>query len=175
MKRLVFRKNYDGFLDWIGTICKARNEISSYRSITLPEIKNDPERIQRLHESKRVYDNYLKLRSELNDEQKEYLEIKSRHHTPPRGLCTYQEHSEIYDKWLNIEFPNDCNPIHEYSSVEIGNAIREARMEDGRSKREVASLLNISENTYKCYEDGTRMIPTDKWLMISYLFNVKIN
>ena len=89
-------------------------------------------------------------------------------------MCTYQEHSEIYDKWLNIEFPNDCNPIQEYSSVEIGNAIREARIEDGRSKREVASLLNISENTNKCYEDGTRMIPADKWLMVSYLFDINL-
>ncbi len=174
MKKYVFRKNNEGFHDWIRTVCRARNEISSYKTLVLAELKYSPDRLFRLKEAKRVYGNYMKLRSKLNDDQKKYLEIKVRHHVPPYGFCTYQEIVDIYEKWESIEFPNDSQPLKEYSALDIGAYIKKARIEDGRTKREVAVLLGISENTYKCYEEGRRMIPADKWLMILELFGIEL-
>ena len=60
-----------------------------------------------------------------------------------------------------------------HTAEEIDVAIKEARLNDERSMTEVAQLLGISFNTYKCYKNGRRTIPADKLLMLERLYCVR--
>lgn len=80
---------------------------------------------------------------------------------------------DIYEKWMQLEFPDDAVPLAGHTADEIGVAIKEARLNDGRNMSEVAELFGISFNTYKCYESGRRMIPADRLLMLEDLYCVK--
>lgn len=97
MKKYVFRKNDEGFHDWIRTVSRARNEISSYKTLVLAELKYSPDRLFRLKEAKRVYGNYMKLRSKLNDDQKNMLMMVC--HT-----MNYQKNMVWQLLQLNIKF-----------------------------------------------------------------------
>ncbi len=174
MKRFVFRKSWDGYFDWIANISKARNIISSYRAAG-ECMKKGPDHIFAYHEAIRVYNNYLALKSMLNDRQANHLELRSKHKIPEWGSISSEERDEMYEKWLQIEFPNDSVPLECHTAEEIGAAIKEARVNDGRSMTKVAQLLDISFNTYKCYESGRRMIPANTLLMLEKLYCVKFS
>jgi len=60
---------------------------------------------------------------------------------------------------MKFECPNEQSRLKRVSNEEIGKAIKEAREFSCIGRKEMAELIGISENTYKCYEEGRRSIP----------------
>ena len=79
---------------------------------------------------------------------------------------------ELINKWMKFECPNNQSRIKRISNEEIGREIQEARRIQGIGRKEMAELLGISENTYKCYENGSRSIPYIIYYMLEQIISI---
>lgn len=53
--------------------------------------------------------------------------------------------------------------------------LRSLRSDRGLSQRNVASVLNISQASYQCYENGSKMPVANKLPTLATLFNVSLD
>ena len=68
---------------------------------------------------------------------------------------------------MEFECLNNQSRLKRITNEEIWKQIKEARRIQGIGRKEMAQLLGISENTYKCYEDGSRSVPYKIYYLIS--------
>lgn len=80
MKYFIFKKDINGFQDWIKSIKRFRWTIRTHQA----GAKNDEE----YREANLWYVNYLAFMKELNPAQKEFIKIKENGHIPPYSLVT---------------------------------------------------------------------------------------
>lgn len=172
MSRLfIYRPNEKGFDDWISDMPFARRIITDYEGEWDSVIKfRNHDEYQRAY---RYYKRYREFKSTLSPELACHLVYKLRN-----GSWRYDFSIEIknklIEKWLPIECPNKESRIVRISNDEIGAAIKEARKFSCYTRREVAELVGISENTYKCYEDGKRSTPFRIFYMLKQILNITI-
>ena len=53
--------------------------------------------------------------------------------------------------------------------------IRDLREDKDMTQKQVASILNCSQQVYSNYELGQRDVPTDILIKLSYIYNVSID
>lgn len=167
MKNFIFRKSNTGFFDWIGTIYCIRRATQS----NLRTSERDKEAFT---ESGYWYQNYLTYLKRLTENQKEFLKIYSSGHIPPYDLCSGFEIRYMYEKWLEIVGNFKLNHLEEIRNEEVGAAIKKAREYKCRSRKEVAELIGIGQDTLKAYETGKRTLPFDVYYKLIRLFDLNI-
>lgn len=50
--------------------------------------------------------------------------------------------------------------------------LKELRIDNDLKQKDIAEFLNISQNTYSQYENGTRSLPVDLLIKLSEFYNV---
>ena len=153
MKYFIFRKDQNGFQDWIKSIKHFRWVIRTHQA----GAKNDEE----YREVNLWYVNYLAFMKELNPAQKEFIKIKENGHIPPYSLVTGFDINFIYEKWLEIVANSKLNQLAEITNEEVGITIAQARKHLCLSRAQVAVVTGISADTLKAYENGKRTLPFD--------------
>lgn len=66
------------------------------------------------------------------------------------------------------------NQLEEITNEEVGAAIKKAREYKCRSRKEVAELIGISQDTLKAYETGKRTLPFDVCYKLIQLYEFDI-
>ena len=130
LKYFIFRKDQNGFQDWIKSVRHFRWAIRTHQA----GAKNDEE----YTEANLWYVNYLAFMKELNPVQKEFVKIKENGHIPPYSLVTGFDISFIYKKWLEIVANSKLNQLAEITNEEVGKALRKAREDLCLSRAHVA-------------------------------------
>lgn len=166
MKYYTFRKDWNGFLDWIASIRYFRWTIRSHEAGT----KNDKE----YTEANYWYVNYLAYMKGLNERQKEFIKYKGSGHIPPYGLCHEPEIDFMFERWLEVVANTKLNSLEEISNKEVGAAIKKARLLRCMNRVQVAGLIGIGVNTLKCYEEGRRTLPLDVYYKLIQLFEFDV-
>ena len=163
MKYFIFRKNENGFQDWIRSIKRFRWEIRTHQA----GAKNDKE----YTEANLWYVNYLAFMKELNPAQKEFVKIKENGHIPPYSLVTGFEINFIYEKWLEIVANSKLNQLAEITNEEVDKALKKAREDFCLSRAQVAGVIGVSTETLKSYENGERTLPFDVFYkLVQFLY-----
>lgn len=57
----------------------------------------------------------------------------------------------------------------------LGNRIRELRMENNLTQKQLGEKINVTKVSICCYENGTRMPSLETLIDLSEVFNVKID
>lgn len=153
MKYFIFRKDENGFQDWIKSIKRFRWAIRTHQA----GAKNDKE----YSEANLWYVNYLAFMKELNPAQKEFIKIKENGHIPPYSLVTGFDINFIYEKWLEIVANSKLNQLAEITNQEVEKALRKARETLCLSRVQVAGVVGIRPETLKAYENGKRTLSFD--------------
>ena len=151
MKYFIFRKDVNGFQDWIKSVKRFRWAIRTHQA----GAKNDKE----YTEANLWYVNYLVFMKELNPAQKEFVKIKENGHIPPYSLVTGFDINFIYEKWLEMVANSKLNQLVEITNEDVGKALRKAREDLCLSRAHVAGVVGISAETLKSYENGKRTLP----------------
>ena len=53
--------------------------------------------------------------------------------------------------------------------------IRDLREDNDMTQKQIASILNCSQQVYSNYELGQRDVPTDILIKLSYIYNVSVD
>lgn len=163
MKYFIFRKDQNGFQDWIRSIKHFRWAIRTHQA----GAKNDKE----YTEANLWYVNYLAFMKELNPAQKEFVKIKENGHIPPYSLVTGFDISFIYEKWLEILANSKLNQLEKITNEEVGKALKKARVDLCLSRAQVAGVVGINAETLKAYENGKRTLPFDVFYkLVQFLY-----
>lgn len=167
----VYRPNEEGFDDWISDMPFARKIITDYEREWDSVIKSrNHDEYQRAYQ---YYKRYREFKNILTPELECHLVYKLRNGSW-RYDFSVKTKNELVEKLLPIECPNKESRIERISNNEIAKAIKEARKFSCFTRREVAELLGISENTYKCYENGKRSIPYRIFYMLKQILTIVI-
>ena len=59
--------------------------------------------------------------------------------------------------------------------MEISLRLKELRLENGVTQKQLASKLNIKQNTYSQYESGQRQIPLNTLAELSMFYDVSVD
>jgi len=73
---------------------------------------------------------------------------------------------------MKFECPNGQNRLKRITNEEIGRAIKESREFACIGRKEMSELIGISENTYKCYEEGRRSIPYKVFYLLQQMLKL---
>ena len=166
MKYFIFRKDENGFHDWIRSVNHFRWAIRTHNA----GAKNDEE----YTEANLWYVNYLAFMKELTEEQKEYIKIKEKGHIPPYRLVTGYDVRFIYEKWLEIVGNSRLNQLYEITNEEVGKVLKEQRELLCLSRVQVAGVIGVSPETLKAYENGTRTLPFDIYYKLVQFMNISV-
>lgn len=166
MKNFIFRKDQNGFQDWIRSIKHFRWAIRTHQA----GAKNDKE----CTEANLWYVNYLAFMKELNPAQKEFIKIKENGYIPPFSLVTGFDIDFNYEKWLEIVANSKLNQLAEITNEEVGRALRKSRETLCLSRAQVAGVTGISTDTLKAYENGKRTLPFDVFYKLIQFLSFKI-
>ena len=167
MKYFIFRKDQNGFQDWIRSIKHFRWAIRTHQA----GAKND----ERYTEANLWYVNYLAFMKELNPTQKEFIKIKENGHIPPYSLVTGFDISFIYERWLEIVANSKLNQLAEITNEEVGKALKKAREDLCLSRAQVAGVIGIRPETLKAYEKGERTLPFDVFYKLIQFLSFRID
>ena len=166
MKYYIFRKDENGFHDWINSIRQFRFVIRLHNA----GAKNDEE----YREANLWYVNYLAYMKELSSDQKEFIKIKENGHIPPYSLLTGFDVRFIYEKWLEIVGNSRLNQLEEITNEEVGKVLKEQRELLCLSRAQVAGVIGISTETLKAYENGTRTLPFDIYYKLVQFMKISV-
>lgn len=167
MKYFIFRKDQNGFQDWIKSIKRFRWAIRTHQA----GAKND----EKYTEANLWYVNYLAFMKELNPAQKEFIKIKENGHIPPYSLVTGFDISFIYEKWLEIVANSKLNQLVEITNEEVGKSLKKAREDLCLSRVQVAGVVGIRPETLKAYENGKRTLSFDIYYKLIQVFDFSID
>lgn len=118
MKRFIFRKDWQSFYDWNMSINKMRRVISSYKNGF--KVLEEGEYI----EANLWHMNYLEYMRGLEENQKEFICIREKHHISPYNLCTGEEIDFMYKRWKVYVAHFRLNRLDEISNKEVGETIK---------------------------------------------------
>ena len=166
MKYYIFRKDWNGFLDWIASVRHFRWTIRAHEA----GAKNDKE----YTEANYWYVNYLSYMKGLSEKQKEFIKYKENGHIPPYGLCHGFEIDFMFERWLEVVANTKLNSLEEITNKEVGAAIKNARLLRCMNRAQVAVVIGIGVDTLKCYEEGRRTLPFDVYYKLVQLFEFDI-
>lgn len=166
MKYIIFRKDENGFQDWIKSIKRFRWAIRTHQA----GAKNDKEHT----EANLWYVNYLAFMKELNPAQKEFVKIKEKGHIPPYTLITGFEINFIYEKRLEIVANSELNQLVEITNEEVGKSLKKAREDLCFSRAQVARVVEINAETLKAYENGKRTLPFDVFYKLTQFLDLEL-
>ena len=62
-----------------------------------------------------------------------------------------------------------------YSKNRVYKRIKFMRLENGKTQKQLAEVLNISQQTYQIYESGKREIPLYMLIMIADYYGVSLD
>ena len=168
MKNFIFRKDWNGFMDWIRSINTMRMYITAHKKGA--GWLNHKE----YTEANWWYVNYLEYMSGLSEEQKEFIRTKEKGHVPPYNCCTGKDIDFMYKRWLEVVASFKFNHLEEITNEEVGSAIKKAREFKCMNRAQVAGVLGIGVDTLKCYEEGRRKLPFEIYYKLIQLFEFDI-
>lgn len=166
MKYFIFRKDENGFHDWIKSVKQFRGAIRTHQA----GAKNDEE----YREANLWYVNYLSYMKSLSEEQKEFVKYKENGHIPPWTLLNGFEIHDLYEKWLEIVGNSRLNQLEEITNEEVGKVLKEQRELLCLSRVQVAGVVGISPETLKAYESGIRTLPFDIYYKLVQFMRLSI-
>jgi DNA-binding XRE family transcriptional regulator len=170
VRYFVFRDEFDGFRDWIQSIDKIYAVVRSYDNTTSDQYRESIK--EKAQEARKHQKLYLELKKLFNENQLEYMEVLRCHHTPSRKI-TVDEIHQLIDIWSNLFFKEYRFGLIEITNEQVGDALRKAREHLCMTKAEVAGIIGISQNTYKCYEDGRRTLPFDIYFKLQQFLKIE--
>ena len=171
MKYFIFRKDQIGFNDYLASTSSFRLIIRQY------EDSGEERRAglkEQFLEAFEWYQRYLAFCKLLTDKQREFVRIKASHKIPPYSLLDGFEINEIYQTWLLAIANGSMNNLEEVSAVEFGKLLYSKRNERRYSRKELADIIGISQESMKAYENGTRTMPLDVYYKLKQLLDLKI-
>jgi DNA-binding XRE family transcriptional regulator len=168
MKNFIFRKDQNGFRDWITSIDKMRMYISAYKK-GATWIKDTE-----YTEANWWYVNYLEYMKGLIEEQKEFIRVKEKGHIPEWSCCNGFDIEFMFERWLEIVASFKLNQLEEISCQEVGDSIKRARKDRNMNRAQVADILGIGADTLKSYEEGKRKLPFEIYYKLIQLFEFDI-
>lgn len=174
MKKCIFRKNIYGFGDWCNQVRRISN---IYYSYSCCDSKQKNSYYKSYKEQLKEYKIIIEFKKQLPETYLFVFEnFLTRHHVVPKEVpFSMKDYYKMYELWITLRFEiSKVTKIVRYSSLELGKMIKAARVYDGRTRIEVAQILEISENSLKQYEEGLRMVPSDVLLMLNQLYGEKI-
>lgn len=59
--------------------------------------------------------------------------------------------------------------------MDLGKRLKELRLENELKQRELASVLDVSRNTYTQYECGTRKIGVEDLIKLADFYNISLD
>ena len=168
MKNFIFRKDWNGFQDWIASINKMRMYISVHKkgATWINHIEYT--------EANWWYVNYLEYMKGLSEEQKEYIRIKEKGHILEWGCCNGFDVDFMYKRWLEVVASFKFNSLKEITNEEVGPAIKKARELKCMNRVQVAGILGIGVDTLKCYEEGRRKLPFEIYYKLVQILKLDI-
>lgn len=116
----------------------------------------------------------LSFMKELSESQKELVKTKERGHVPPYSLCGGSDIDFINEKWFELVASSKLNQLQEITAEEVGEAIKQARLNRDINRKQLSGILGISQDTLKFYEEGKRMIPFDVYYKLIQVFELDI-
>ena len=171
MKYYIFRKDENGFNDWLASISHFRFIIKQYEGAM--EWQKPGWKAEFL-EAFEWYQRYLSFCKLLTDNQKEFVRIKASHKISPYSLLNGNEIEDIFHKWeLGIAY-SPLNQLKEITNEEVGSVIKKAREKYEYSRKEMADLIGINQETLKAYENGKRTLPFDVYYKLKQLLIIEI-
>lgn len=168
MKNFIFRKDWQGFMDWIKSINKMRMYITAHNK---GQTWCNHEEYT---EANLWYVNYLEYMKGLSEEQKEFIRTKEKGHIPEYSINSGKEIDFMFSRWLEVVANFKLNHLLEVSNEEVGAATKKAREDRGLNRVQVAAILNIGVDTLKCYEEGRRKLPFKIYYKLIQLFEFDI-
>ena len=166
MKNFIFRKDWNGFEDWIKSIKEFRWVIKGYKC----GAKNQKE----YTEANWWYANYLEYMKGLDKNQKEYIKSKENGHIPDWHKSVGIDLDFMFNRWLEVVGDFKLNRLEEISNEEVGAAIKKAREHRCMNRAQVAGVIGIGADTLKCYEEGRRTLPFNIYYKLIQLFEFDI-
>jgi len=168
-----FRDSYFGFFDWLKTINKIKiRYLLLCQNSGCGIIKRKYDDFKTL---KRHYILYLKYLLELNTIEREFVKEYSNHHIPSKEIRDQVDIDYLYRKWKMVVLNGPVVPnIRRLTNKEVGDAIKEARLIMCKSRKEVADILHIQEETLKSYELGKTKLPFTVFYQLSQIFEINI-
>ena len=163
MKRFIFRKDWNGFMDWMKSINRMRWTITQYKKGAKLEDGV-------YTEANWWYTNYLEYMKGLSENEKEWIRAHEKHHMPDYAV----DNKSLFNRWLDIVGNFKLNQLHEITNKEVGDAIRTAREYRSLNRVQVAKIIGINQDTLKAYENGSRTLPFDVYYKLVQLFDLNV-
>lgn len=83
--------------------------------------------------------------------------------------------SELYNVSIDYILDRIDDPAPYLHAVDTTYKLSEIRKRNGLSQMDVAKILFIAQNTYSCYENRTRDIPTATLIRLADFYNVSVD
>lgn len=170
-KRYFFRMCIADFYKWCRLIPRCKFIVKNYRYVS-PEIRKSNS--INYEEAELIVNQYKVLSASLKAEQLVLLNnFYITHKTPPMDKQFHL--TEIYSNWLEVVFPNGQNRLKKIDKKKVGVFIKNARIESGYNKEEVAGLIGITPATLRTYEEGNVLVPLDVLYVILQIYDISKN
>ena len=124
----------------------------------------------RYKESLVIVEEYKVFMCSLNDSDKEFLSESIK-----RGFFDCFElrnHSDILENWEKIVLDSHKHDLAEIDLKELGEKLKEIRIEKGLSRCEISRYLGIADRTLRSYEDGVREIGIKSLYKLIQLYGI---
>lgn len=87
----------------------------------------------------------------------------------------FNNYDKIRNNWSKICFPKFNPKIKSIDREKIGIVIKDQRLFHCYTLKFVADLLEISEATLKCYEEGTRLVRLDVVHGLAQIYDIGVD
>ena len=167
MKHYVFGDTVKGFVDYLRSIWRMKEDIKNYKYSRNEEFKQY--RYEEYREAKTRYEQFKDFKTVFFDNELATIEAVMNHKEYDDELL----HS-ICDKWHFFMLVVGKGFLKEISNEEVGKAIVKAREEACYNRRQLAEILGISYNALRLYEEGKRTLLFDAFYKMSQCLQIKI-
>ena len=106
----------------------------------------------------------------LNDSDKEFLSESIKHGF--FDCFELRNHLDILENWEKIVLDSHKHDLAEIDLKELGEKLKEIRIEKGLSRCEISRYLGIADRTLRSYEDGVREIGIKSLYKLIQLYGI---
>lgn len=172
MRHFVYRDSLEGMYDWFKEIKYCIHLISFYEKIKESYLDSwQKERYTEAIEQRKYYEEFL---GTLNKSERYYVDCFISHHYPDNEFYCHNHVNlrRMYLNWQHIIFVKGNGKLIEITNKEVGKVIKEARKFAHKSRKEVADIIGINQNTLKAYENGIRTLPFDVFYKLNQFLDL---
>lgn len=172
---MLFRNNGSDFSKWCRHYVRRAKAIIRFHD-NINDVNFLIRNKDQYNEAKEIIKQYEVLKCSLTVEQNELLEkcfIKNEY--MDYNYKNFNNHREIRNNWSEICFPKYKPKIKSIDKKKIGIVIKDQRLFHCYTLKFVADLLEISETTFKSYEEGTRLVKLDVIYGLAQIYDIGVD